>query len=343
MEPFLQPAFRTARCSLNSCKLFPGHRLHGVPRAHGSYGQRMMWSAASRAAVCGIAAHCLRRLALRGPARRSVASSQQAVEVISSTDVKLLEGIRITDSKFCNGWSISQLEDGYRYCGDDILCAHLASREAPNAKKMLDLGSGIGTIGLAWLAQQPRPLDAKACTMVEAQNVSVALCKRTLKACSLEEAVDLRQGDLRDKLTLDSLGGPFDVVTANPPYFTGTCGVLPKHPQRAHCRHELRGGILEFCRAAASQVASDGRFCIIHAAPRIPEVQRALEICNFSVLQQVNLLFRGNCKSVALVCRPEAGALVSSSTDLVTETLNVQDHNGQWTSAWIDLCKEMGF
>eukprot|EP00930_Biecheleria_cincta_P024250 TRINITY_DN17372_c0_g1_i1.p1 TRINITY_DN17372_c0_g1~~TRINITY_DN17372_c0_g1_i1.p1 ORF type:complete len:343 (-),score=63.80 TRINITY_DN17372_c0_g1_i1:210-1238(-) len=342
MDPFLQPAVRTARYALNSCKSFTSHRRHVVPTAQG-YGQRMAWSAATRAAVYGIAAHGLRRLALRGPARRSVASSQQAAEVISSADAKLLEGLNFTDSKFCNGWSISQLEDGYRYCGDDILCAHLASREAPNAKKMLDLGSGIGTIGLAWLAQQPRPFEAKSCTMLEAQNVSVALCKRTLKACNLEEAVDLRQGDLRDKVTLDSLGGPFDVVTANPPYFTDTCGVLPKHPQRAHCRHELRGGILEFCHAAASQVASDGRFCIIHAAPRIPEVLEALPMCNFSILRRVDLLFRGNCKSVALVCRPEAGAVVSRSTDLLTEALNVQDHDGQWTPAWIDLCKGMGF
>jgi len=43
----------------------------------------------------------------------------------------------------------------------------------------LDLGSGIGSIGLAWLAQ--RGAGAR-CTLLEAQEVSVALCQRTLSS-----------------------------------------------------------------------------------------------------------------------------------------------------------------
>eukprot|EP00434_Breviolum_minutum_P035828 symbB.v1.2.031728.t2/scaffold3716.1/size51514/2 len=345
-----------------------------------------------------------------------------------------LEDLDITKSRFCHGWSIAQLRKGYRYCADDILCAYLACQAEPDAKRMLDLGSGIGSIGkkvsqgwlatiivkmcaiitcawadvdlneapltlkdyaallglddnqalarmpqgktkqtdvfarlvsmvyfsargregsalssrrpvaaaiflccpcrLAWLAQQP---TGASCTMLEAQEISVELCRQTLRSCEIN-AVDLRHGDLRDDQLLKSLGN-FDVVTANPPYLPQRSGNLPDNSQKAHCRHELRGGISEFCSAAAQLISPHGSFCMIHAAPRLPDVLTALRRYDFKIRRRVEIFFRGNYKSVAVVCSP--AALADSSKEVV-ETLHIIEEDGSWSPGYLEICAKMG-
>jgi len=259
-------------------------------------------------------------------------------------------GDKVTLSRLCRGWSISQLAGGYRYCGDDVICAHLAHKFAPGAKRMLDLGSGVGTIGLIWLAQQPRPFSEGQCSMLEAQAVSAALCRETLKRNGLEEAVQLHHGDLRDPASLLALGGGFDVVTANPPYMSDRIGALPQHTQRRHCRHEIRGGISEFVGAAASFMAPHGRFCIIHAAPRETEVCEALAASNFRALRRVDVLFRGLKKSVAFVCDAPAGDPGTAPPGISrcdeqhveVQTLEVQMPDGAWHPEYIAMCESLG-
>jgi len=257
----------------------------------------------------------------------------------------LMRGDQVTINRFCHDWSIAQLAKGYRYCFDDVLCAHLALSAAPDAKRLLDLGSGLGTIGLLWLGQQPRPFSAAACTLLEAQAVSVELCRRTLKICAVEGAVDLRHGDLRDHATLEALGGGFDVVTANPPYMPARTGALPHHPQRAYCRHELRGGLLDFCRAAFGQLAPGGTFCIIHAALRAAEVLDTLAACDFTVQRRADIFARGDLKSVAFVCRRAGDACAcdhGSEPQQARVEVEVQAADGSWTTEWIALCRALG-
>jgi len=249
---------------------------------------------------------------------------------------------RVTMSRFCHGWSIAQLAEGYRYCFDDVLCAHLALSAAPRARRLLDLGSGVGSIGLLWLGQQPRPLRAGACTLLEAQAVSVALCRETLRSCGLEDAVDLRHGDLRDEAALAGLGGGFDVVTANPPYLPAGAGALPRHVQKAYCRHELRGGLLDFCRAAASQLAPGGRFCLVHAAHRAAEVLRTLTASGFTLRHRADILARGRRKSVALVCSLQQTCADGTAGPATTEELEVQRQDGSWSEEWLALCRRVG-
>lgn len=242
----------------------------------------------------------------------------------------------MTKSRFCRGWSISQLREGYRYCADDILCAYLAWQADPKAQRLLDLGSGIGSIGLAWLAQQPR--GAK-CTMLEAQEVSVQLCRQTLEALQVK-AVDLRHGDLRDPSTLQTLGTNFDLVTANPPYFTSTSGNLPKNSQKAYCRHELRGGVSEFCSAAAQLLSPNGSFCMVHASPRLTDVLTALERYHFTIQRRVDIFFRGNYKSVAVVCSPKSAS--NGQQEAAAERLQVIEEDGSWSPGYLEICELMG-
>lgn len=312
------------------------------------------FAATGSAASCGRGRRARRPVATKGC--RATRLAVPSPEVPPLDPVPELDGIlkdsdmfqqdRVTWNRFCHGWSIAQLSAGYRYCFDDVICAHFAATWAPGARRLLDIGSGLGTIGLLWLGQQPRPFQPGACTLLEAQQVSVALCQETLRHNDLTSVVDLRHADLRDSATLAALGGGFDVVTLNPPYMIPGMGTLPQHSQRAHCRHELRGGLMEFCRAAADQLRPQGTLSIVHAAVRDSEVLEALVACDFAVRHRADIFARGGRKSVAFVCSLETPGSVASVADAVgscsSETIEVQQLDGKWSEQWLALCSNLG-
>ena len=65
--------------------------------------------------------------------------------------------------------AIFQLRTGHRFSADDLLTAWTAVRANPAARQVLDLGAGIGSIGLLTLWKLPM---AGHLTMVEVQAVS---------------------------------------------------------------------------------------------------------------------------------------------------------------------------
>src|SRR3989442_11978121 len=72
---------------------------------------------------------------------------------------------------------IFQLRTGHRFSADDLLTAWTAVRANPAARQVLDLGAGIGSVGLLALWKLP---TAGHLTMVEVQAVSHALACRTV-------------------------------------------------------------------------------------------------------------------------------------------------------------------
>lgn len=270
----------------------------------------------------------------------------EAAAAVPAKVWEVLEYEKVTRDNLCRGWQISQLASGYRYCADDVLCAHAAVHAAPGAERMLDLGSGVGTVGLLWLGQQSRPTPAAACTLVEAQSMSIALCRETLARHHLEPEVRLIQGDVRDGNLWARLGCGYDVIAANPPYFRENCGALPAQRQRRFCRHELRGGALEFFIAAAGRLSRWGRLCVAHAATREMEVRIALSACCFRVVEKTDIMFRGRVKSQVFVCEltnygfdPHAPPIQVPEE---RHTIEVQTKDGRCGEDYVAICKELG-
>ncbi len=165
------------------------------------------------------------------------------------------------------GWLIAQRKIGHRHSADDVLTAWYALTVSPAVQEHLDLGTGIGTVGL--LTMWGMGAQARL-TCVEAQEISYALLQSNLDANGLRSRVDCSHGDLREL----NLGRTFPLVTGSPPYFPPGAGVLPQDSQKAHARFELRGDVSDYAKAAKLHLGERGWFVFCFPSA---QTQRALE------------------------------------------------------------------
>ncbi len=148
---------------------------------------------------------------------------------------------------------IFQRLKGHRHSIDDTTTAWYALNKSPIAQRVLDLGTGIGTVGLVVLWGLG---ERSALTCVEAQELSFKLLTANIACNGLNSRVRAIHGDLRDL----SLGEKFPLITGSPPYFPKDAGVLPEDSQKAHARFELRGDVGDYARAAKRHLEDDGVF-----------------------------------------------------------------------------------
>ncbi len=153
---------------------------------------------------------------------------------------------------------IIQKRHGHRAATDDTLLAWAAARACPGAIRVLDLGSGKGTVAMLLLQRLPR------CRVigVEALEVSHDLAVRNALLNALADRWEPRLGDLRDPSVLAG-EAPFDLVTGAPPFMPAGSGVLPGDAQRAAGRFELRGGVQEYAQTAARHLAPGGKLVLL--------------------------------------------------------------------------------
>lgn len=156
-----------------------------------------------------------------------------------------------------------QLAEGHRFSTDDVLTAWYGTTWCPSASHVLELGSGLGTVGMiaAWR------LTGTRFVTVEAQARSVELAQKSALWNGISERFDQRLGDFRDPALLGS-EERFDLVLGSPPYFPSGSGVESTHPQKAACRFELRGTVADYCLTASRHLNLGGIFaCVFPVQP----------------------------------------------------------------------------
>jgi tRNA1(Val) A37 N6-methylase TrmN6 len=186
-------------------------------------------------------------------------------------------GESITVDGLTGTWSIFQRKRGHRHSTDDLLTGWYALEHALPAPRMLDLGTGIGTVGLLVLSGSPP--DAKL-TCIEAQEVSFRLLRENLHANGVSDRVHAIHGDLRDL----ALSERFPLVTGSPPYFDVKAGIVPADSQKAHARFELRGDVRDYARAARRHLEADGLFVFCFPWQQKDRAVRAAEDEGFTVV-----------------------------------------------------------
>jgi tRNA1(Val) A37 N6-methylase TrmN6 len=206
---------------------------------------------------------------------------------------------------------IFQLRDGHRFSTDDVLIAWYGTTWAPSASRVLDLGSGIGSVGMIAAWRMP---GARFVT-VEAQEQSVALAKRSATYNGLTDRYEIRLGDFRSEGALrpDEM---FDLALGSPPYFAVGAGLEGDHPQKIACRFELRGDINDYVGVASRHLAPGGLFACAFPADQLGRVERSTADTNLTIVRRRPVIFReGDPPSIVLFAMMRASDLPSHMRD----------------------------
>jgi tRNA1Val (adenine37-N6)-methyltransferase len=163
---------------------------------------------------------------------------------------------------------IIQKEKGYRFSLDALLLAHFVRLK--EGEDVLDMGAGSGIISLI-LARQWGRWEYGKIVGVEIQEELVEMARRSVKMNDLEDKVTIRRGDIRK---IESLFAPqsFDAAIFNPPYRRQGSGRINPDYQKAVARHEIKGSLNDFLRAAGYVLKESGRAYTIYPAVRMVEL-----------------------------------------------------------------------
>lgn len=126
-----------------------------------------------------------------------------------------------------------------------------------------DLGSGCGIIPLRWHDRGHRG----DCWAVEIDPAGTALLARAAAEAGADHIHPIT-ADLR-RLPAELPRGRFDLVSCNPPYFTG--GKVSAKPGRGAARHELLCTVADVCAAAAGLLRDGGRLCLCNQPRRLAD------------------------------------------------------------------------
>ena len=198
-----------------------------------------------------------------------------------------------------------QLRDGHRFSTDDVLTAWYGTTWAPSAARVLDLGSGIGSVGMiaAWR------LPGARFVTIEVQEQSVRLAAKSAAYNGLDQRYDIRLADFRSPEAFAS-GEQFDLVLGSPPYFPPGTGIESHHPQRAAGRFEIRGDIRDYARVAAERLAAGGLFACVFPDLARARVEEAAAMSALAIVRRRPVVFReGERPLIALFAMMRQGDL----------------------------------
>ena len=176
----------------------------------------------------------------------------------SDISLKINEGLTLTESR-----------DGLTFGTDAYLLA--AFCEGGTKKKCADLGSGTGVIPLLCI-QRNKFNKAYA---IEIQERFAEIIKQNAEQNNLSDRVIPLCADIRTLKPCD-IGGELDAVTANPPYMKVDSGKRNEHDEKFIARHEVCGGINDFCACAYRLLKHGGKFYTVWRPDRLCDLICAL-------------------------------------------------------------------
>ena len=219
----------------------------------------------------------------------------------SSSEVRPDESLDALSGHF----RIYQLRAGHRFSTDDVLTAWYGTTWVPSARMVLDLGSGIGSVGMiaAWR------LPGARFVTVEAQEDSVALARKSAAYNGLLDRYSIRHGDFRDEAVIGA-DETFDLVLGSPPYFPQGTGIEGDHPQKVACRFELRGDIADYARVAGQHLTLGGVFACVFPEEQRARVEAAAVAAKLVIVRRRPVVFKeGEPALVSLFLMMQAGDL----------------------------------
>jgi len=163
---------------------------------------------------------------------------------------------------------------GFRAAVDAVLLA--ASVAAKTGDRVLDLGAGVGSVGLCLAVRVP------GCSVVgiELQPSLAALAERNAALNGLSDRVRTIVHDLAAPLPAGT--GLFDHVATNPPYLAAAVADPSPDPSKALATVESSADLARWLQVATEAVKPAGTLSVIHRADRLDEIAAHLERLGFN-------------------------------------------------------------
>lgn len=161
---------------------------------------------------------------------------------------------------------LRQPASGYRAATDPILLAACVPARA--GERVLDLGAGVGSVGLCLAARVPVAVQA-----VELDPGLARLARFNAKANEADMAV--WHGDIR-ALPPEIRQGSYDHVVTNPPWHLPEALASPD-PVRDRANRETDVPLREWLALARARVAPRGTLSVIQRTERLPDCLAPLE------------------------------------------------------------------
>jgi tRNA1(Val) A37 N6-methylase TrmN6 len=161
---------------------------------------------------------------------------------------------------------ILQPASGYRAGLDAVLLAAAAPLRSGDSERVLDLGAGVGVVGLA-VAQRVATTQV---TMLEREASQAELCRSNIVRNGLTARARVLVADvsrpLGEQPGLAALADSFHHVLANPPYQRQGTGTVSRLPGKAAAQAMPPGGLGDWLRLMAAMARPGGSATMIHRA-----------------------------------------------------------------------------
>lgn len=214
----------------------------------------------------------------------------------------LLDGERLDDIN--ESLRIIQKKNGLTFGSDTYL---LSAFITPQKKgRAADLGSGTGIASLLCAAREK---FAKIYS-IEIQRDFCELIGRNAALNGLDGVIVPICADVRD-VRSELTHGELDVVFSNPPYMKADSGKRNEHDEKYIARHEVFGGIDDFCAAAARLLKFGGLFYCVYRPDRLSDLMAALRAARLEPKQMVLVCPDASTAPSAVLVKAKKGAAPS--------------------------------
>jgi tRNA1(Val) A37 N6-methylase TrmN6 len=171
------------------------------------------------------------------------------------------------------GVSLWQPRAGHRVGADAVLLA--ASAGAP-VEAIVDVGAGVGAVGLALTRRFPQ----SRAILIEIAPELADLARRNAAEAGLAERVTITHVNLLDRAAMRAAGieqGNADLVVTNPPYYNP--GEVRASPDKARSLAHVLGSegdaLGRWIVASLALLRPGGRFVVIHRPERLADLLAA--------------------------------------------------------------------
>ena len=173
-------------------------------------------------------------------------------------------------TKINNGIILNEYTDGLLFGTDALLLS--AFSWGSSRRVGCDLGGGSGVMSLLTLSSG----YTKMMYSVEVQKKFSELAELNFIENNFNNKAFSINSDVRDIASHIS-SASCDFVLSNPPFMPPESGKKNESEEKRIARHEILGGISDFCKAAYWCLRSGGKFYTVYRPERLPELFFALQ------------------------------------------------------------------